>query len=56
MSPLYGDMTKAEIAKEFAKLIAPEIREMLDKKELETKKCNRQKRKRNNFAKGKSES
>ena len=47
MSPLYGDMTKEEVAKEFARLIVPKLREMLAKEELKKKKVKNRKKKQN---------
>jgi len=45
MSPLYGDMTKEEVTKEFARLIVPELREMLAEEELNKKKNTSNKKK-----------
>ena len=47
MSPLYGEMTKEEVAKEFARLIVPKLREKLAEEELKKKKKTSNKKKEN---------
>ncbi len=48
MSPLYGEMTKEEVAKEFARLIVPKLREMLAAEELKKKKKTKNRKKKQN--------
>jgi len=47
MSPLYGDMTKKEVAEEFARLIVPKLREKLAEEELKKKQVKNRKNKQN---------